>query len=62
MTEEWAEAFHGRRGNKKMSGLKTSGNKDEGRGFTCMHKLKEKPETGELAGVSGRAAIAIAAV
>jgi hypothetical protein len=50
MTEEWAEAFHGRRGNKKMSGLKTSGNKDEGRGFTCTHKLKEKPETGDWLG------------
>jgi hypothetical protein len=45
-----------------MSVLKARGNKDEDRGFTCMHKLKEKPETGELAGVSGRAAIAIAAV
>ena len=31
MTEEWAEAFQGQWGNKKMSGLKTSGNKDEDR-------------------------------
>ena len=44
MTEEWAEAFHGRRGGEKLSGLKARGNKDEGRGFTCMHKLKGKPE------------------
>jgi hypothetical protein len=35
MTEEWAEAFQGQWGNKKMSGLKTRGNKDEDRGFTC---------------------------
>ena len=49
MTEEWAKAFQGRRGGEKLSGLKTSGNKDEGRGFTCMHKLKGKPETGGLA-------------
>ena len=31
MTEEWAEAFHGRQGDKKMSVPKARGNKDEGR-------------------------------
>ena len=49
MTEEWAEAFQSQRGGEKMSVPKARGNKDEGRGFTCMHKLKGKPETGGLA-------------
>ena len=56
MTEEWAEAFHGRQGDEKMSVPKARGNKDEGRVNMRVSSMEYR-----VSGVAPRATLAAAA-